>query len=286
MLKPLDRPLFERYADFAYSLALDPLKSGYPVYYDGIKTRKEFIDRAEKSFSRDNEEILLFERNGSVAGWIHYYNLPEDNYLDTCAFCIAEGMGDAVREFVSFAQTRFPGTELFLGFPKENKEAAEALKLLGFEIIEESHNDVLSFDDYSPLPEPGGILPVTRENYSLFSRLHAQVDGDMYWNSERIYAHFDNWRVFASVRPDEGVSGAIYYQKWEGDPLLEIFGVDFPGNVYDGAVFRDLLAAVLNKEKREDARHMVFFSEEESQQDALDCGFRCVGDYICYKKEL
>lgn len=32
----------EKYGDMAYSLALDPTKSCYPTYKDGIKTKKVF----------------------------------------------------------------------------------------------------------------------------------------------------------------------------------------------------------------------------------------------------
>lgn len=96
MLKRLKEQDFDRFVGLAYELALDMTKSGYPTYADGIKTKNDFIDRARKAFSRDNEEILLFERDGKVAGWIHYYYLPKDRYLDTCSFCVAEGMREAL----------------------------------------------------------------------------------------------------------------------------------------------------------------------------------------------
>lgn len=51
---------YKKYAEYVYSLALDQSKSGYPTYCDGIKTKAMFLDRSEKAFSRDTEEILLF----------------------------------------------------------------------------------------------------------------------------------------------------------------------------------------------------------------------------------
>ena len=36
MLIPLKREEFDKYIDFAYALALDPARSGYPTYTDGI----------------------------------------------------------------------------------------------------------------------------------------------------------------------------------------------------------------------------------------------------------
>ncbi len=72
MLTPLKREEFDKHIDFVYALALDPARSGYPTYTDGIKTRADFVERAKKAFERENEEILLYEREDRIAGWIHY----------------------------------------------------------------------------------------------------------------------------------------------------------------------------------------------------------------------
>ncbi|MDE5588994.1 MAG: hypothetical protein K2J60_07605 [Acetatifactor sp.] len=68
--------------------------------------------------------------------------------------------------------------------------------------------------------------------------------------------------------------------------MPEIFGIDFPDGIYDSDVYRALLTAALNDCKRRGAKHMVFFNEDESQTDALACGFRCIGRYVCFKKTL
>ena len=283
MLKKLREQDFGRYVDFAYQLALDMTKSGYPTYADGIKTKDDFVARARKAFSTDNEEILLYEQEGKTAGWIHYYYLPEERYLDTCAFCIAFGMKEALAEFIAFAQEHFPGSELYLGFPKENTEAVAALESQGFDCIEESYNDVMDFEDYVLQPEDAGIFSVNGENYELFSGLHCQNDCDMYWNSARILDAIERWRIYMCVRNGKA-AGAIYYMD---DTLVpEIFGVDFPDDIYNKDAYRALLTAALNDCKRRGAKHMIFFNEGESQTDAVACGFRCVGGYMCFKKVL
>lgn len=283
MLKKLEEQDFDRYADFAYQLALDMTKSGYPTYADGIKTKDDFVARSREAFSTANEEILLFEQDGATAGWIHYFYLPEDHYLDTCAFCIASGMKEALTEFIAFAREHFPGSELYLGFPKENAEAVAVLESGGFDCIEESYNDAIDFEDYVLQPEDAGILPISRENYEFFSSLHSQTDYDMYWNSGRILDAIDRWRIYVCLRNGK-VTGAIYYM---ADTLMpEIFGIDFPDGTYNGDIYRALLTAALNDCKRRGAKHMVFFNESESQADALACGFRCISDYVCYKISL
>ena len=282
MLKRLEEQDFERYAEFAYELALDTTKSGYPTYTDGVKTKEDFFDRFRKAFSRDNEEILLFERGGKVTGWIHYYHLPDDRYLQACSFCIAEGMDEAIAEFTAFARENFPGCELYLGFPEENREAVTALVSGGFTCIEESYNDILDFASYEPHPESENVVPITKKNYKPFAELHAQHK-DMYWNSERILNAIDEWSIFALLRNGKAV-GAVYLRKDEATP--EIFGIDFEDGVYDSAVYRALLTAMLNDCKRQGAQHLFFFNDEDSQPDALACGFRYVGKYVCYKTVL
>lgn len=283
MLKYLKEQDFDRYVGFAYELALDMTKSGYPTYADGIKTKDDFIAQARRAFSRDNEWILLFEHHGRTAGWIHYYHLPEDRYLQTCSFCIAEGMREAITEFTAFVRRRFPGSELYLGFPKENAEACAALDARGFERVEESYNDIMDFDQYILRPEDPAIVPITQDNFPLFSSLHAQHGQDMYWNSERILEAIDRWRIFVYLQKGEPI-GAIYL--WADAAIAEIFGVDFSNDVYDGAVYRALLTAALNNGKRSGMKHMVFFNDERSQLDALSRGFRCVGGYVCFKARL
>lgn len=283
MLKRLEEQDFDHYVEFAYDLASDMTRSGYPTYADGIKTKQDFVDRARKAFSRDGEEILLFERNGKTAGWIHYYHFPEDRYLDTCSFCVAEGMEEALAEFIAFARERFSGSELYLGFPKENTEAVAALDAYGFERFEELYNDALDFDHYILRPQSKDVVPITRDNFRLFADVHSQYDDDMYWNSERILEAIDEWRIFVLLQKKKTV-GAIYFSADES--MSEIFGVDFPNGAYDSAAYRTLLTAALNDCKRTGKKHMVFFNDEESQSDALACGFRCVGEYICFKTKL
>lgn len=283
MLKRLEEQDFDQYVDFAYQLALDMTKSGYPTYADGIKTKDDFITRARKAFTTSTEGILLFEHDGATAGWIHYYFLPEDHYLGTCAFCTASGMKEALTEFIAFAHEHFPGSDLYLGFPRENVEAVAVLKSGGFDCIEESYNDAIDFENYVLQPEDADVLPITRENYELFSVLHTQTDYDMYWNSVRILDALDRWRIYVCLQ-NGTTAGAIYFMDDKSIP--EIFGVDFQDNTYNSNVFRALLVAALNDSKRRGAKYMIFFNESESQSDALACGFRCIGEYVCYKIAL
>ena len=78
MLRLIKEAEFDLYIDFAYELALDPARSGYPVYYDGMKTREDFVSRTRKALERPGEDVLLFFEGGEVEGLIAFEHLEAD----------------------------------------------------------------------------------------------------------------------------------------------------------------------------------------------------------------
>lgn len=272
-----------KYLDFAYSLALDPARSGYPTYCDGIKTREDFEESVWKGFYGDNRKILLFEIGSRVEGLITFFFLPEDYYLQTVIFSIASGTEQALSELETYCKDNYPGYTLYLGFPKDNASAVSYLSQNGWDCLEHSYNDVLHFQNYQPLEEWEDVVPVTRDNYEDFRRLHQPIEGDMYWNSRRLYADLDHWTIWLYYR-DGAPFAAIYYT--DKMILTEIFGVDFVGNRFEERAFRLLVIKALNDCKQKGCQHMVFFNDEDSQQAALDCGFECVSEYVLFIKRV
>ena len=191
MLLECSKNDFEKYMDLAYELALDLSKSGYPTYRDGIKTKAMFAERLLKAFDRDDEQMLLFVHEGAVQGLLHHYWIPEDHYLQTNAFCIKEATEQALSEFLSYVGERFKGYDAFLGFPAENQKAVDYLSGRGFECIEDDINNTACLDRCGHMPESSEIIQITRENYDSFRVLHDQIEGDMYWNSDRICEDLD-----------------------------------------------------------------------------------------------
>ena len=275
---------FEKYKDFAFELALDLSKSGYPTYRDGIKTKAMFFERLLKAFDREDEEILLFVYDGAVQGLIHFYWITDDRYLQTNAFCVNAATEQALSEFLSFAGERFKGYDVFLGFPAENQKAVDYLSGQGFECIEDDFNNTAYLDKCDHVPECDEITQISKETYDCFRILHKQIEGDMYWNSDRIYEDLDNWIIL--VKNSEGKSqGAVYYMHAD-DGWYEIFGIDIDCGKYDPALFKELLDAAIADSWRRGGKVMTFFCDKEYEETALKCGFVCVGNYLCYKVHL
>jgi len=284
MLKVCTHREYKTYADYVYSLATDPSKSGYPTYSDGIKTKEMFLARAEKAFTRETENILLFEFEGTVEGWIHYYYLPEDQYLSTVSFNIESHTEQALEEFIDFARHQFRGYELYLGYSADNQSAVDYLSSHGFECIEENYNNTAFLHRYAPIAADGHVVRITKHNYQSFRTLHSAVEGDMYWNSDRIYADLEDWIIFVHLRDGEPL-GSVYYVT-DDDGWYEVFGIDMKDNVFDTEIFRALLVTALNTAKELGGKYMTFFCGDEAQSIVRELGFDCVGKYVCYQTLL
>ena len=199
-------------------------------------------------------------------------------------FNISKGTEQALSEFLAYAGERFPGYDLFMGFPAENKEAVQFLAGHGFECIENDWNNTAYPDRLGDIPAGSGLIRIGRENYDRFRIIHSQDDGDMYWNSDRILDDLDNWTVFV-LEQDGEPQGAVYYVEI-GEGWFEIFGIDMNHGAYNPEAFKELLNAALLDAKRRNGSAMTFFCEEEYENAAVACGFTCVGNYLCHKIRL
>ncbi|MBR5389965.1 MAG: hypothetical protein IK141_01515 [Clostridia bacterium] len=284
MLRSCSKTEFERYTDFIYALATDLTKSGYPTYCDGIKTKVEFLERSAKAFVRDTEHMLLFEHESEVQGMIHYFWVPEDQYLQTICFNINKATEQAIAEFLTYVSKRFKGYDAFLRFPAENNSAVNYLSGQGFECIEKDFNNTAFLDRFDDLRKTIDLIQIKKENYELFESLHRQTEG--YWNSERMLADLDNW-IIIGKETDGILQGAVYYRALAlVDGWFEIYGIDMRQGDDDSQLFKELLNAALIDAKHRNGRFMTFFCEEEYEKAAMECGFLCVGNNLCYKAHL
>lgn len=284
MLRVCTQEDFKQYAELAYQLALDQTKSGYPTYVDGIKSKEDFYKNSEKAFASAEDEILLFEYEGVVEGWIHYYWMPEDRYLSTMSFLIDSHTELAMQEFLVYVQERFSGYDLFLGYPTDNRKAITFLTRHGFECIEESNHNSAFLGNCEPIAESDDIVRITKDNFQCFRTLHDQIEGYMYWDSDRLYKKLDRWVIFVKLKEDTPL-GAIYYTAYD-ENHFELFGFDSKDNSFDGAVFRDLLIKVLNTAKESGGKYITFFCEDEELTIVNELGFRFISRYVGYQKRL
>ena len=271
---------FEEYSERAYVLALDPSRSSFPSYADGIKTKEDFLAIAKRGFESENEEIYIFEHGGEMRGWIHFYVLTEDKYIGIEAFETDGFEKEQFADFVALLKEKYTGYEVTAGFPSQNERAVSAAIENGFEIIEESAVNILFFSDYEPQSESGRVEPLTKNNLAVFAKLHDKVE--MYWNTKRLteaYFDGDKWRIYLTEK--NGKAAAIYFV-FAGN-IAEIFGLDFSDG-FDGTAAEELLTAALNEAKKNvSAKAMYWFTEDEREtQLAKRFGAKKFTDYKAF----
>lgn len=270
----------EQNLDFAYSLAMDQTRSGYPLYADGIKTREDFVQSVKKCFSDENSEVLLFELEGRVEGLIQFYYLAEDRYLQTEGFSIARHTDTALAEFLDYARVHFSGYELYLGFPKRNAVAGSFLRKQGWECVEELCHNIIFFDQYSFQTEPGDVEQVTRVNFPAFQEIH---DNNRFWNSDRLFQNLDSWDLYLYSKDKRPMGTLFMTAVMSGG---EIFGVDYRDRVFDRGAYAALMARALNDCKRRGKKYLIYLDDPKFQSAAAEMGFTCVGEYMLFVGQI
>ena len=273
MLHKISKIEYEAFLDFVYSLTADLSCSSFPVYNDGVKTKEFFCKRSIKGLSSPEEEILLFEDNGMVEGWIHYYHFDADKYLGMNSMLIRNGYEKALSELFDYWNLNYSGYMLALYFPEENKEALQFMEKNGFSDICQDVVDVLLFKDYMPLAESENIVRVTSDNFEIFRSVHSRFDDEMYWSCDRIKDSLERWRIFAYINGGR-CEGVLYYIVSKNNSAnLEIFGIDYLEDRFDPNVAEKLLISGLNRAKAENAESMYFFNDKETHKITEKLGF-------------
>lgn len=276
MLKRINEKEFNDYIDFAYTLAMNKEKCCYPIYYDGIKTKDDFYNGEKESFKSDDSEILLYIENNTIEGWINYYFIEEDKYIQISTFSINKNTNLALDEFIQYINNKFHGYELYLGFPEDNKEAINYLSSKA-ELIESSFNNILNLKDIKTISSKENIIKINKDNYHYFKNIH--TDLDLYWTAERIYNKLDKWDIYVKVLNDTPVS-AIFATKGKDD-FCEIFGYYLEKNNKDS--LKELLETVILNTSSKN-KHIIFFEDSSDNEKIIEkIGFTCIGKYLCYK---
>lgn len=277
MLRKATQAEITQYMDFAYQLALNPATSGYPAYFGGVNSKEDFIFRAWRSFHEENREILLYICDGRVEGWIQFYVLPEDNYLQTEGFNVGKNIGTALAEFAKYCSENYADYDLYLGFPEDNQEAVSWLREHGWSCAEQSWNQILHIKDYRIRPESLNIRKVSKDNFEDFCTIHSRYDDVMYWSCQRLYEDLDHWHIYLYDRENRAVGYILYRDE-------EIFGLCFADNVFDEEVYRALLIKAANDHQERGLEDVVFFQDDDEWSAAREIGFQRVGKYVLFEK--
>ena len=271
-----------KYGDLFYAVALNPAQSCYPAYGDGIKTKADFLEAAQNALAGERSELLLFVLDGNVEGWISYFWIPEDRYLQIDVCNIRKSTEQALSELLNRLGERFAGYTAYFGCPGENREAVRFLEARGFDCVERAWNHSFFFDGYAPAACAREIERIDRSNFDKFRAVYP-AESDAYWNCDRIFAALDDWMVFVCNRGGEPVT-AVYLTGENG--YFEIYGTAFADGTLREDALCELLNAALGECKCVGAKYLTYLCSAEERSALRALGFRCGGEYVVYARAL
>ena len=274
MLRKIKNHEFKLLSEFIYDISLDISHTSFPVYTDEIKTKQQFMERSEKGINQSNEQILVFEKNGNIEGWIHYYVISDDKYLGICSMSVRSGYAEAFHELLAYWKEKYPQYKFSLYFPEENHEILCYMNEHGYQDILQDVVDVLLFQNYELYDESKKVVEIGLENFEIFRKIHQQFEENMYWNSDHIKDSIDNWKIFAYEDGGECL-GALYYNGIHNTDC-EIFGLDLVSDCNRSDVAEALLVSSLNTAKMNGAKSMYFFHDTEISPIVSKLGFKCI----------
>ncbi|MBP3700987.1 MAG: hypothetical protein J6I64_03775 [Lachnospiraceae bacterium] len=232
-------------------------------------------------------ELLLFWQDGVVEGGIQYFWIPEDRYLQLNLCNVRDGLEQALTEWMAMLAEDFSGYTLYAGFPGENGAAVRFLEDNGFQCIESDWNHSFFFDNYEMGEAVAQVSQIRQDNFDDLRAVY-RPDEMTYWTCDRILESLDDWHIYMFYEYDQPL-GTIFLQGDDG--YYEIFGMELADSACQEKIRREeicraLLRTALNECKKAGAKYLTYLCGEELRTIVSELGFRCVGQYVCYIKEI
>lgn len=280
MLRKATRLDIETYGDMIWEMVQKPENCGYPVYYDGIKTKNDMINFLNGSIQGENDKVFIYEANGKVCGIVGYFTIKYDRYIQMNFCSVQYRMKDVLQELWQKIDADEEGC-VYFGFPGENKEAIAYMEENNCKKADESWNHSFFFSEYSKKPVYKQVERITKEKYDDFLQIY-KTDENTYWNADRIYKTFDRWNLYIAYEEKKPVS-VLVLQK--GDEQEEIFGISRTVNMTDEH-YEAMMNTALNESKERGVKFLTYFSEEWERGCLEKLGFHCIGKYVLYIREM
>ncbi len=281
MLRKLRKQEFKKYVLWAYELAINPEKFSFPSYCDGIKTKEDFINTAKNNFSSESGEILLYEKDNTVFGYIDYYVIERDKYISFNVINFEDYVEQGLDELIDYINAKYNYDIIDFGFNKKNTTAIYFLEKIT-DIKFESYVNIISTENFEFFSEDENIVKVTFDNFNDFKLLHDKKT-DMYWNSDRLYEQLDNdkWNLYMYYKNNKAIA-SIYFVYTS--LMMEIFGLDFYDDMLSKSIFKKLITKSFNETKRKQIKYITMFCDTMLEKELLESlGMKCNLEYVNYR---
>ncbi len=271
--------------DFAWELCKNPETNSYPLRESKAALEARFL----KSKQYADDRFLGCFTDGLLTGVIYIFAEKAEKYLQTSGIYISEGYEELMDELISFLKKDYSGFDIMFGYPKENTTALEYFDSHNYERIEASTDMRLQCEDFVCGTLVMEVEKLTIEDFDSYASFHDTFSGDMYWNSTRIKACFEEWSIYIYKQCGK-IEGSVFAHLATTD-MLDIFGSFVSHDFIGKGIEKPLLSSLLFNELKNnsDLRKVVYFiddNEENELSAAKEVGFKYFSSYCCYKVRL
>ena len=121
MIRTCDKNTFDAYADYFYQLAQNKKNAAFPLYCDGVKTKEDYLKTVYQSFEREDEDLLIYEKDGKVQGLFQIFFIKEDRYSGV-QFAVVKGdFAEALQELLKIISEKYDGFTFNVYLPEESE---------------------------------------------------------------------------------------------------------------------------------------------------------------------
>ncbi len=281
MLRSLKQREIKAAAKLAYNLSLNKATNSYTLR----ESFHEYEAAFNYAFDALNYELLGYFNNKELIAVISFYTLKKDLYLQTNAVFIKTESETVLTEFINYLKVKYSGYEVFSGYPKENELIIAFLLKQDFQIIESSIDMRLKRSEFTPSNIINPLIKTNHDNYFDFAEFHDKKALDVYWNSQRIKADFENWIIYAYCHASK-VRASITIKRNVG----EIFSLLIDEEIANIGIESDLITTSLRELFADpNIEEVVFFIDSDDKKAykyTKNLGFYVYSNYCCLSTKL
>ncbi len=263
--------------DAMYDLACDKKKSAFPSYLNPSWTKDDFKNQLLKSFEREDEVVLLDVKDDFVCGLAIVGS--EEGYVYTQGIYSNLNDGSYMQDLMTYCELNYEMSTFHVNMNEENLNACEKLRELKFDVVECACATSLNMSKVKEDHYDQQVISINSQNYHLFKQLQQKYDDKMYWNTERVFAHLDDWLLYAYIKGQETL--AVLMTRCV-DNSAEVFAYTSVNDDVD--MHRSCILTCLSDLKQRNIQELTYFTSKNNVDILKSIGFIHFANYILFNK--
>ena len=281
-IKKITEDTLDAAVSFSFEKCVAGLARSYELFENKEHIRTEYI----RSINEPNRELLGCYNEETLIGVLGFFCLPEDHYLQTTAFYIADGMENIFDLFLKYIEGKYSNYSILIGVVPTYNIAMSKLAEYKYELISDSIDfrlDKKAKSEYQNIVTCP-VKKIDDSEFDLYLEFHKEfMDANGgYWTSDRIASCREKWDIYA-VCDKQSIVSAMYV-KYNKD-MAEVYGSYVVSENHAEMLFQYAAYDLFNKyPDMKTFMIMVETYETDLISAAQKTGFRQKSRYCCWEK--